>query len=125
MGKWSNPGRHAATLSETLSALAGENSKDPKEMARVVHDAEFQGSLCGRGYGGNERYSEAAVKDWDKVADAHRKAIGIIERIQGRMAKARQVRAEKEEAEAERGRPCRVMCWSLRWPTIRTAILWC
>ena len=102
MSKWSDPGRHAATLAETLAALGEENSKDRRELSRVAHDAEFQGSICGRGYSGDEKYSEAAVNDWGKVAGAHRKVIGIIERIQARMAEERQFAAEMRKAEAEK-----------------------
>ena len=99
MPKLSDPGRHAATLAATLAALGEANSKDRKELSRVVHDAEFQGAICGRRYSGDENYSEAAVGDWGRVADAHRKAIEIIERIQARLAEARQIAAEMREAE--------------------------
>ena len=101
MTKLTNPGRHAATLAQTLAKLGEADSKDRKELARVVADAEFQGSICGRRYTGDENYSEAAVGDWSKVADAHRKALAIIERIQARMVEGRQIAAEMREAEAE------------------------
>ena len=102
MSKWTDPGRHAATCSETLNALAQADTKDRQELSRVVSDAEFQASICGRSsYRGDESYSEAAVNGWTKVADAHRKAVEIIERIQARMVEARQFAAEMREAEAE------------------------
>ena len=102
MSKWSDPGRHAATLSQALAALGEADTKDRRELAQVSHDAEFQGSICGRRYSGDENYSEAVVDDWSKVADAHRKAVAIIERIQTRMTEARQFAAEMRQAEAER-----------------------
>ena len=100
MTNWTNPGRHAGTLSETLGALAKLDSADRQELRRVAHDAEFQGSICGRRYSGDEKYSEAAGDDWGKVADAHRKAIEIIERIRSRMVEAREIAAEMRQAEA-------------------------
>lgn len=101
MSKWTDPGRHAATCSEALSVLSQADTKDRRELARVVSDAEFQASICGRSYSGDVNYSEAAVNDWTKVADAHRKAVEIIDRIQARMVEARQFAAERREAEAE------------------------
>ncbi len=101
MSKWSDPGRHAATLAEALAALGEADTKDRRELARVSHDAEFQGSICGRRYSGDENYCEAAVDDWRKVAAAHQNAVTIIERIQARMIEARQFAAEMREAEAQ------------------------
>ena len=102
MGKWSDPGRHASTLAAAIAALGEANSKDRRDLARVSHDAEFQGQICGRRFSGDENYSEAAVDDFSKVAGAHRKAIAIIERIQARMVEGRAFAAERREAEAER-----------------------